>query len=153
MKFLFLLFVVAGIACIGVGSVKVHQGLSSKGWIPVEATMLKSEVDSHLRKKKRRYRVKVLYQYEWEGRSYQSEQLSFSGFGSSRSRYDAEKAHDEFPQGKTVTAYVKPGDPETAVLKPGTSFAACFVPLLGLIFTGASFWLLAPGKAKRIVSR
>lgn len=111
--------------------------------------MLKSEVDSHLRKKKRRYRVKVLYQYEWEGKAYQSEQLSLGGYGLGRSRHAAEEVRDEFPKGKAVTAYVKQGDPESAVLKPGTSFGACLVPLLGLLFAGVSFWLSSTAKSKQ----
>ncbi len=149
MKFLLFLFIVAGIVCMGAGSVKVYQGLNSKNWTPVEATMLKSEVDSHLRKKKRRYRVKVLYQYEWEGKAYQSEQLSLGGYGLGRSRHAAEEVRDEFPKGKAVTAYVKQGDPESAVLKPGTSFGACLVPLLGLLFAGVSFWLSSTAKSKQ----
>lgn len=87
------------------------------------------------------YRAQVRYQFFVDRQRFEGDLVAYGDYGSS-DRGHAERITRRYPQGKIVTVYYRPGQPNDALLEPGIHTQTWFLPGAGLIFTGASLWAM-----------
>lgn len=110
------------------------------GWAEVPCAILESGVESRRddpdwpEAMPQEYRFRVLYQYDFEGESYESERYRLRGASWKSTPAAAEALVEEYSRGTVAECRVNPAAPEEAVLKgeskaPGYSlwFPAIFV--------------------------
>lgn len=115
--------------------------LSAQDWVETPCTILQSEVGVHTSSDDgATYSIDIVYEYTWEGATYQSDRYNFMG-GSSSGRRGKESVVGQYPAGSTRVCFVDPRSPEEAVLNRefslayligfgGLAFALFFVALL-----------------------
>ena len=120
------------------------QVVEARSWQPVPCEILSSGVEAQSSDDGTTYSVEALYRYEVNGREHRSSRYQFMG-GSSGGYEAKAEAVEKIPEGATVTCYVDPDDPFSAVIERGFTSDYLFglVPLLfaavglgGLIFAG-----------------
>jgi len=119
-------------ALVLVGGVLLSRGAQrQKTWLRTEGRVL----DSSLTLGEYWY-PRVSYEYTHDGRAFRSERIRSLEIAMNW-RAPAAKDIDRYPPGKTVTVYVNPNDPCSAVLEPGGH--GWFLPF---IFSFSAFLLL-----------
>jgi hypothetical protein len=115
--------------------------LAARSWVPVECTILTSEVGRHSGSKgSTTYSINITYRYEFEGRSWESARYNF--FTGSSSGYEGKAAVvRQYPPGARATCWVNPQQPSEAVLDRSPSALMLF-GLLGLLFLGIGLSML-----------
>jgi hypothetical protein len=115
-RWFFLIFLLAG---LGFGIpfifIPIYKIIDARGWNAVDATVQSSRVQSHHSSDGTTYSVDILYEYEVSGVKYRSSRYDFMSGSSSGYKGKAEIVR-RYPEGKTVTCYVNPGNPTEAVL-------------------------------------
>ena len=113
-------------------------GAATFEWPEVPCRILESEVQRH----ENTHQFEVVYQYEVDGRSYQSDQAAVGLYASS-SDQPFEFAQ-RFPADSETVCYVDPADPFHAVLVQG-SVAPIWLSFFFLAFAGAGVLCLVEG--------
>lgn len=126
------------------------QADASKHFVPTLAKILDSKViqttvsNTTTNGNTQTYVLHIHYEYEVNGKTYQSNKFSYPGDGYSRSK-DAQRVIRYYPVGSSQSAYYNPDNPSEAVLQKTTSStisSSIFIPVLFLlvgcfcIFTG-----------------
>jgi len=134
---------VLGVACIAGGGYLLYDSFQATlNAEEVDAEVLESDV-SGTSGTEREFRVRVTYEYSYEGQTYTSDNI-YPSTGGDRysSQGSAESFLEEYPEGKTVTAYVNPDDPSEAFLESEVRMqmviAYLFVIVLGIVALGAA---------------
>jgi Protein of unknown function (DUF3592) len=126
MYLFFMPFFIIGLFLLALSAYQVIQHYRAQTWQPVQATVLDQSVAHELNAQGRAAiggtsRTTGHYSYEWQGRRYQSDQLSFfyaktRQWGASADQWDAKlQAMMQDPSGK-VTVWVNPHQPAQAVM-------------------------------------
>jgi len=139
-----IIFIAIGILIALFSYSSYKTSLQSKTWPTVNGNIIKSDIERHTGTTGEgadkidtvHEYAKIAYQYDVDGKHYESTKISFS---SSSSSENAEKIVSRYPKGKTVNVYYNPEKPKQAVLVPGNSsinyvpyiFAGVFI-LLGM---------------------
>lgn len=154
MRLFGILFTFCGIGTIlyGIRTRRLQQ--QSLSWPPAKGTILSSEVKIETQTSHRGshpstftfYRPSVTYNYEYQGKSYQSRRIIAADINWPKK--EAEEAVARYPVHSEVTVWVNPARPKIAVLErgmAGKSRKYRLVFLIGaLIMLGAIvFWLVA----------
>ena len=129
----FSVFLIVGVAVTAAMVGSVVRGVTSRGWSPVPATVVSSNVRSHSGEDTS-YSVNILYAYAVGGREYRSNRYNFMG-GSSSGYQGKREIVDRHPPGTRVTAYVNPDDPTEAVIERGVT-PGMLLLLAPLLFAG-----------------
>jgi hypothetical protein len=121
----FLPFLLIGIVLLGLAVMKVAQHIGALAWQPVQATLLERGVDNEQSssggdKIGGGARQNGAFAYQWQGKRYQSAQLSFSSMmtrsmGMDPDDWDARLDRLLGEPGHTFTAWVNPAAPAQAV--------------------------------------
>jgi hypothetical protein len=108
----------------------------SKSWPAVPCTILSSQVRSHSSSDGTTYSVDIRFEYEFDGRTYQSSRYDFSS-GSSSGRSGKQAIVDQYRVGTKHTCYVNPAEPYVAVIHRGwpTMMWFALIPLV-FVFVG-----------------
>jgi len=119
---------------------KILDGLVSQTTISTPTTTGNTKI----------YLPRIHYEYEVDGRTYQSKRFNYFGKGYD-STQDAQEIVDRYPVGSIQSAYYNPGNPSEAVLhksmSASTDWAAIFIPTLFVVvgflavFGGWRGWL------------
>ncbi|MEM7011622.1 MAG: DUF3592 domain-containing protein [Verrucomicrobiota bacterium] len=148
-----------GLFLVGIGSLFVwylwasyQKAKAMDTWLETPALMLRSEVIDiqSTPQSNQEYLAQVRYQYEIDGKTYESELLKLAD-GPSASQGKIARKIESYPNGAMVTAWVNPDDPNQSVLKRNTKAAlyTIWFPLLFVIgglgmmlssVTPSSFW-------------
>jgi hypothetical protein len=88
---------------------------ASQDWVPVDCTIVSSEVESHSDSDGTTYSIEISYEYEYEGKTYQSDRYHFLT-GSSSGYAGKKEVVDRYPPGKEATCLVDPSNPQQAVI-------------------------------------
>jgi hypothetical protein len=120
----------------------------ARSWQPVSCVILSSGVRSHSSDDGATYSIEVLYRYDFQGRSHQSNRYQFIG-GSSSGYESKSAAVDRIPAGATVTCYVDPDDPYEAVIERGftTDYLFGLIPLLFALVGAGGMAVVVAGAA------
>lgn len=107
---------------------------TSASWVETPCVIESSRVRSHDSDDGTTYSVDILYRYEFNGRTYKSNQYDFMG-GSSSGYRGKEDVVRQYPRGKKTMCFVNPDDPAEAVLHRGFSPMMLFglIPLVFLV--------------------
>lgn len=111
------------------------QVIDACDWPEVPCVIVSSCVVRNMGGENSHYSVKVSYEYEVEGKRYQSSRYGFFPFGVRGLRRAREIVH-RVPAGKKTVCYVRPGDPSKAVINRGLSGGLWWglIPVLVLLF-------------------
>ena len=148
-----LLILVIGILVLIAGGIGYLIASGSGDWSSTKGTVVSSEI-KQVRKKKvgnkrsASYKVKIQYKYTIDGIEYESDNYNSGYFGSggafkcSSRSVAREAANKKYKPGARVTVYYNPKNPQSAVLKRGTSFNNSYILIAGLMCTGTGVFRL-----------
>ncbi len=121
--------------------------LSAQDWVETPCTVLESDVGVHPSSDGGpTYSIDIVYEYTWEGVTYQGDRYNFMG-GSSSGRRGKEHVVGQYPVGSERVCFVDPRSPDDAVLN--RDFTATYlIGMGGLAFSLAFFAALVLGTKK-----
>lgn len=148
-----ILAVVLPVVILMGGLGRVSMANESLEWPGVPGVITISSIDGNTSvgvgdsSTKTTYSPKISFEYEVEGRRYESNRVTFGNVGSSYER--AKQVVDRYSIGNEVVVFYDPAEPTRAVLEPGKGpsmsgavGAACAFSLVGLGFSGIGVILL-----------
>jgi hypothetical protein len=124
--------------------VPLYRSATAINWHPTPCTITSSGVD--------RRDVRIAYDYDFDGREYESDRYDFNESGT-RTERRMKAVRDRYPAGKQVTCYVNPNNPTQAAINRGFNpsillgFIALIVVNIGLFAMGVG-WRWLRGKKK-----
>jgi len=140
-----LIFVLAGaiIAFFGIRGLLLSK--ASVEWPTAQGIVLESSVERQFSRDNSRrgestYYARLFYEFSVDGTTFTGDRAAYGDRGS-RDPSHARGVVSRYPQGKTVTVYYMPGNPEECLLEPGLQGQAWFLPGLGLVFFVVGIWL------------
>jgi hypothetical protein len=114
-------------------------------WPTTTGHVLRSEIAGHDDGDGTTYSAEIEYEYEVDGREYQSDRIRLGGFTSTSDRDHIERIIARAPAGGTVPVYYNPDDPSEAVLTSGVAgedyFIVLFLTPFNVIMLG--IWMFA----------
>ena len=112
---------------------KVHD---ARDWPAVPATVVNSRLQVSSDSDSTTYRVDILYQYAFAGRTWRSAQYQFAGLFSNVGVGEKRALVEGHAPGSRIAAYVNPADPADAVLQRGLTwdYAFALIPLVFMLF-------------------
>lgn len=113
------------------GALLFRETTRLRSWLPVEATVISTNVVSHSSKDGRTYSPLVVYNYSVNGRTYTSRHTL--PISESRSGHWAYNVIARFTPGQHYTAWFNPGDPSDAFIVRAHSTVAVVFFGIGLI--------------------
>ena len=132
-----------GTAALGAGGWQSQRMLVCRGWPTAEGIVRVSEiVPGPMREGSLKFRYHIVYDYTVQGRSFQSERISFSRGSGGADRSPQQLAAAYLP-GSRVTVHYHPSKPGLAVLETGLSWQGFSRLTVGLVLAclGAiGFW-------------
>jgi len=111
---------VIGLLCIAAGGYLIYDATSATASTEeVDAAVFETDVSGVV--DARDYRVHVAYEYTYRGETYTSDNVFAEAGEGNRfdNRGTAEFFLEEYPEGETVTAHVKPDDPSQTYFESG----------------------------------
>jgi hypothetical protein len=144
-----LLFVIVGLAAVGVGVSMTIKSLRAEHWPVTEGVIQSAEMKSHSDNKGgTTYSAAVAYTYQVGGVGYTGDKISI-GQMSSSSEY-AQGILNRYPVGKKVSMHYSPDDPSEAVLETGIHGGTWVCFGVGTMFAlfGAMFLQIQRSAAK-----
>ena len=145
------IFILVGGSIIFFGLKTLKTANDSTHWPTVAGKVTSSSVISkHGDKGGVTYKAEVLYEYHARGQTQLSNEVAYGGYGSSNPSH-AQTTVNHYPKGKRVTVHYSPDDPTKAVLEPGISSQAFFLPGFGSVFfsVGCAVFYFAPKITQR----
>jgi hypothetical protein len=130
--FFFIFFAVGLLAFYFLFMVPVFRVVAAIGWQETPCTIVSSEVETHAGDDGSTYSVRIVYNYDFDGRHYESDRYKFM-IGSSSGRSGKQAVVDRYPPGSKSVCYVNPSDPTQAVINRDFTADMLF-GLLPLIF-------------------
>ena len=125
---------------------ELPQALASPGWPTVEGAVTTSKV----RRRSGSRKLRLRYQYDVNGQTYESHKIAFMGRVFSGTASERRK---RYPTGTQVTVYYNPDKPSVAVLEPGVRMVgflgAGLVVVLFLPIGALGLWSLLKRMKKR----
>lgn len=135
-----LLFLLVGVGSLVFGWISWKADQAAKTWPSVKGQVVGHNIEeSETRDSdgytEEHYTPKVIYQYEVDGKTYESDRMAPT-FEQSYSRYEeAEAVLNSYPENARVEVFYQPDDPGRAVLKvDGGSTGAWIAGILGAVF-------------------
>lgn len=117
------------------------QADAASRFISVPATITNSSIKEHDGEDGATYSNSVTYTYTHQGRNYTSDRIVFDGM--SGSRRAAQRWARDNPPGASITAYIDPASPSTAVLRTSTSRTTWMMLVFLLPFQAVALGCLA----------
>jgi len=171
MKFFFcrilpLFFVGAGAITLYLGIQSFNKARASTNWPEAEGKIISSSVESHTSEKTgssrdrsrsrggttttTTYKAEVFYEYTVDGKTYNGNRVAYGNVSTS-SPSRARRIVDRYPEGKEISVYYQPDDPEECLLEPGMKLQTLFLPGFGLIFlcAGVAMFIFLPRAFKK----
>jgi len=133
------IFVIVGyLVAYVMGLPLIEQAKASSKWPTTSGLVLKSKVSSHRsnNSSSSTYSAKVSYQYQVEGKKFESEMVWFGGDVSTSNKSMVRETVKKYPVDQKVIVHYNPEDPEIAVLEPGVFKTTYFYYLFGWLFLG-----------------
>ena len=114
-----LLLILAGGVFVWLMGRSYLRALEVEKWPEVQCAILESGLDERQvgADAPREFRFRVLYAYEWEGETYESERYRLRGSSWSGREHEVAELAEGFPAGSVTTCRVNPERPEIAVLR------------------------------------
>lgn len=142
-KFIFtrvfpLIFIVIGIGVAFFGIRGLVRANASVDWpaclgeVTASSVERRSSAESKTRKSTT-YHARIRYAYDVDGSTFSGSRVAYGDYGAGN-RSHAERIVERYPEGKDVTVYYMPEDPEESLLEPGLKGQAWFLPGFGLAF-------------------
>ena len=118
--------------------------IRSMNWQQVSGEIIVSGIENASDTSGERYTGNVIYSYEFDGLTYEGDQINLFGNIYVGNRDDAEQMIAPYPVGRTVNPYVNPNNPALSVLDRNVTNA-----VWGLVGVGCILVLLSLGSATR----
>jgi uncharacterized membrane protein len=141
-------FVILGQAMCFLGILSIYNNLRVKNWAQIRATVVESSIIEK-RVDQAIYVPRVIYQYEYQGHTYQSDRIKFEDFYNSDKNWIETKLYHKFFVGNTIDVWVNPKNPAEAVVDPVGDNEYDFVVILFGTFLSAIGAYLVLGVRKQ----
>lgn len=148
----FSIFALAGAGMLyPLGIRPVAKTLDAENWAEVPCKIVSAQVRSHQGDDTTTYSVDILYEYEFDGKTYKSNRYDFIG-GSSSGHSGKARVVSSYKAAKNPVCYVNPKKPSEAMLKRGFHLALLFAlfPLLFLASGVGGLIYIIRGKKGRL---
>ncbi|WP_295006828.1 DUF3592 domain-containing protein [uncultured Dechloromonas sp.] len=134
----FLTFIVIFSLCALISSVKdFAKASASPAWPSTEGLVISSQIQRKC-KNLASYMPEILYRYTVEQQEYVGRRINF-GDNLCRSKIDAERIANAYPEGKNIQVYFDPTSPENAAISVSSTESGTWsVFIVALIIFGAS---------------
>ena len=141
-----IIFMMGFLMTLGAWS-KLDDGKKSVNWPTVEGRVVFSTLKEHGNSRKR-YSPDVTYEYQVDGRKFQSQRISFEAIKKSKDKRQVTAFIAKYPKDGTVQVYYDPEDPGNCTLVAGMKNAAgktkgifvCgFIALIGAVMVALGF--------------
>lgn len=130
-------FLLVGIPLLIVGGVGLYEQHRSGSWKPVPAVVEKVDWHEEEGEDETAYHVTGTYRYDWEGKTYRSDRITF-GSGSSSDKSSWQALYNSFKTsrdgGTPITVYVDPVVPENAIANRDITMGMILFSFIGSIF-------------------
>jgi hypothetical protein len=127
-----LILVLVGAWLLYFGGGNLLRASQSKTWSTTQGEIQSSSMESRSTRRGNNYRAKTVYNYTVNEKTLRGYRIIFGYYGSSNRSY-AQDVVNRYPQGKSVTVYYNPQDPNVCVLEAGVKGQVWFLPGLGLV--------------------
>jgi hypothetical protein len=145
------IFIVGGyLAKIYITDDLIAEAESSKDWPSVQGKITESKIETSRKDKKTYYSLSITYEYEVNGKKYQSNDINIVDPSSSTSKASIKKTINKYPLHSIVKVYYDPDFPETTVLETGSDLLVWFLLRLPYLFMAIGV-LLAFSVIKQIL--
>ena len=137
-----IIFIVVGVACLGVAAHQVTLGGQSKSWAITKGVIISSYVDgvaSNAPHSGSNYMPNVKYKFQAEGADHVGDKVSLGATKSYSKKSMAKKVTEKYPVKKIVTVYYEPMNPQNSVIETGADY-----PYI-VMFVGAGLAMLFVG--------
>lgn len=126
----------------------------SSDWPFVSGIIVSSHIDSISGDNGTTYSAEVLYDYTVDNTKYSSNQVALGSYGSSNPGA-ARQTVNEYPEGKEVSVFYMPNDPEESVLEVGIHGVTYFLPVFGAVFflSGLGMFIFLPRLLEKQASK
>jgi hypothetical protein len=134
------LFLLMGVAFLGIGVRGVWRGVASRGWPTTPGVVVRSTTDTLVtrdtygRRSSKTHAARIAVRYRVDGREYETETRRFGQIVGTTDPSDAALLRLRYPAGAAVTVAYDPGDPTIAAIEPGLHPEALAMPGAGLAF-------------------
>ena len=88
------------------------------------------------------YSAHVVYRYDLDGGSFESDRVWFGGDYSTSDRSEMSEVDRRYPVGADVMVYYSPDDPSQSVLMPGAYLSSYILFVIGMVFLSVAGLLL-----------
>ena len=128
-------FILAGAVMLFIGVRSLDRARRSVDWPPVSGVVREAamEFDSGGEGSAGVYDARIRYEFDVDGTVHSGDRVSFGDYSSSFSSH-AKGIVNRYPEGKEVTVYYMPENPDVCVLEPGIKAQVWFLPVGGLVF-------------------
>ena len=133
------IFILIGIVLLCLGGRNLTRGYVSSHWPKTDGIIQSSTISqsyskapSNTQQQRTLYGARISYDFQVAGSTYSSSRVSFNDY--SHDMNHAQSIHNRYPQGKKVTVYYAPDNPQLAVLETGISDGMWILPIGGTIF-------------------
>jgi hypothetical protein len=136
-------FCCLGILALTAGLQRAWHGSASRSWPIVSGVVTRTGGDEPDDSTDSAYRARVVYKYDVKGATHFNNMRSFAQV----------EDHARYKTGDRVKVSYLPGDPDVAVIEPGNSSAALWMPGIGvvlLLFSFAVFYWVVPATSRPI---
>lgn len=148
-----IVFTIAGLLSIILGSQQVIDGFSSKNWKTAEGVITESRLADKGRSSRsrgRNYEPVVIYSYKVNDQVFRSDRILF-GLASYSSPFKSGEQRsrawiNKYPVGAKVTVFFDPSDCSKSSLNTGAHFTAWIAPSIGLAFLSAALLMFKKTK-------
>jgi len=146
---LVLLLLILSFSSVGIvaglvfGKPILEQAKTSEEWPQTPGAILVSELEeSRSDEGTRMYSAHVVYRYDLDGGSFESDRVWFGGDYSTSDRSEMSEVVRRYPVGADVMVYYSPDDPSQSVLMPGAYLSSYILFVIGMVFLSVAGLLL-----------
>ncbi|MEM1191972.1 MAG: DUF3592 domain-containing protein [Pseudomonadota bacterium] len=136
------IFLLIGFAMLGYAGVSWTRGYAAKSWPTTQGEIIASTLHIDRDSDGDTYTAKVRYQYEVDGRRYESDRISF-GFSGTDNRQDHQAIKDRLSAGTHVSVCYNMANPQMATLSTRQSKGLIFLTIFGIMWTTFSVGFVA----------
>ena len=135
----------------------IKKTVAAQSWPEVACEIISAEVDEHNGEKGSTYSIDIVYEYEFDGRIYESDKYDFIG-GSSSGYNGKAKVVERYKSARNPVCFVNPENPSEAVLLRGFHLGLLFalfpLPFLA-VGVGGLIWTIKhpPGNKLRSTTK
>jgi hypothetical protein len=130
-----LIFILIGASLTYSGVVEYNRSNASVEWPTTSGVIISSSVEYHKDDDDSvgTYHAKIRYEFRVNDALFDGSRVAYGDYGSSDASH-AQNIVNQYHEGKNVTVYYMPSEPNECLLEPGFKLQTLGMPIIGLFF-------------------